>query len=1029
MVNVGHQSNGRVGDPSHHISLQSIDGSNETGFMCVSEDGSVLPNVGVKPFPNRASQIREGRAKHADRVPPFQDVSIADMSGGMGMLHHDDDESRYLEGHQIDTSLPGHAMLTGRPTYTKGIRDFNEYVPAKTVEMSWRTVYGTGGANADTEISFVPTATYNASTVIIPMRKVGSPTGTLTVTLRDAGDSVMDTATVDVTTLPLHSPYEVVFDLDDNDEVAISTTFKINVNYEGGTATNYIQLWYDATNSKFPYRVLDDTSNFSFIPIEYRGGFYIITQPEDRSVSKLYLLGYRGLADSNSADKGKLNDSDNNWTVDELIGFPARIVAGPGSEEEQTWRTITDNTAGVSDVSPDWNIDHTADTEYYIQTDTWQLIETYDFYCTDAKVIDKTLVLAAGSTDYVRRMRWGNDDQTWTEETSSDETFKASKFCAIPHTNTHGRRKTYDLYTARNNNYDGDKNSPNTITRFTTAPFWGTPYLETVRITDHRAWTADEIEYVDQSSDKLWARFDIGDSFVTGVIGEKQFNPVVDLSSSEQIALAVSTNVNIAAEQLELIILDSADNEISLYFPPISAEDDMNDDFKWVVIDLHDDDTVPSHEFIDLSRIKRLRVGLKADLGAMTIKFGKSGLWGLTRPDGQGQYVFEFGERVNNMQEYGGGSGQVLRKPWVGTTRNVYYIEGDHLLPIYLTEITEFEDERNCEMMGVNSGNLFFNVGKKVQRYYAGQLDNLGPEVDYPLPNNRAGYPCTFASYPGRSVVGWDCESTGYSWVGFRRAHGWHESYRSPLRGARIRKIHSFARMDTTDQLFVSEGADIMYLPVSSDAEQDTNYEYNYHGHVQSSRVYGSLRETEKYFHSYEIIQERHTQGSTSDLEVGLRVYYRTNNHSDWTLIDDYTTIPNQEEKIGSNNISGNWIQFLVEFETKKAKYSPIYVSGVLDMIERTKVKNQFAYNIVLTSMNDETLDGSDEGVLGSTKKTQLDTWVNQPLPLKLRSNSIFEDNKIVALEPSAVRQVSHEVDGELEIRIFKLALLEVDDG
>ena len=1024
MVNVGHSTNGIDEERTHHISLQDTDGTNETGFICVAEDGSVLPNIGVSPFPPRASQIREGRATHADKVPPFQDVSIHDMSGGMGTLHHDDDESRYLEGHQLDTSLMGRVMLTGRPMYTKGIRNFNEYRPAKDTVMSWRSIYA--GNNVDTELTLTVGATgYNAELVTVSMRKVGSPTGDITLTLDVDGTPV--TQTFDSASLPTNSPYEIEFDIATK-ELLASTAYKLKINYSGGTTTNYVQLWYDATNSKFPYRVLDDTGDFSCLFFEYRRGMYCVTQPADRSNSKLYLLGYRGLADSNSGDKTKLNDSGNNWTVDELIGFPAILVAGPGSEEEQTWRVITDNEIG-SATMPTWNVAHTTDTEYYIPTDTWQLIETFDFYCTDAKVTDKTLQLAAGSADYVRRMRWGNNDQTWTEETSADEIFKGTKLCAIPHTNTHGRRKTYDLYIARNNNHTGDKNSPNTVTRFSTPPFWGTPYIETVRITDHRAWTADEITNVTQSADKLWARFDVADAFVSGTIGEKQFNPVVDLSASEQIALGVSTSADLSAGQLQLVILDSKDNSITVDFPAIVAEDDMNDDFKWVVIDLHADDTAPTHGYIDLSRIKRMQVSLASDPGAVTIKFGKSGLWALTRPDGQGQYVFEFGERVNNMIEFGGGSGQVTRKPWMGTTKNVYYVEGDHLLPIYLTEITEFEDERNCEMMGVNNGSLFFNAGKKVQRYYAGALDNLGPEVDYPLPSERAGYPCTFASYPGRSFVGWDAGDSGYSWVGFRRSHGWHESYRSPIQGARIKQIHAFGRMDTADQLFVSEGADIMYVQVSPDADQDADFEYNYHGHVQTSRIYGTQRETEKYYHSFEAIQERHPQGSTTDLSVGLRTYYRTNNHSSWTLMGDYTTIPNQEVNIGTNDVSGNWIQFLIEFETKKAKYSPIYVAGVLDMIERTKVKNELSYNIILTSVNDETLDGSDEGVLGSTKKLQLDTWVNQPLPLKLRSNSIFEDNKIVTLEPSSVTLRSHEVDGELETRIFKLKLLEVQDA
>ena len=103
-------------------------------------------------------------------------------------------------------------------------------------------------------------------------------------------------------------------------------------------------------------------------------------------------------------------------------------------------------------------------------------------------------------------------------------------------------------------------------------------------------------------------------------------------------------------------------------------------------------------------------------------------------------------------------------------------------------------------------------------------------------------------------------------------------------------------------------------------------------------------------------------------------------------------------------------------------------VAGVLDAIERTEVKNQYQYTIVLKSGKSKALDGQ-ENEAGSDTITQLNTWVNQPLPLTLNSNSVFEDGKIVMLEPSSIRLIHHEIDKATgaEIRHYSIMLLEVE--
>jgi len=1028
-VNVGH---GLSTKRTHHIKLTDIAGSNTMGLKCVLPNGEEAQAIQVHPYPGTASQLKQGRSKYSDKIPPFLDVPLHDFSGGMGLLHSDEDESRYQYGYKANTTQAGRTMLQGRPTYTKGIRDFNEYQPGIDVLCEWKTIHAS--VTTSHTASFTTTAAYDAAKAFVSVRKVGSPTGNVTLSILNASDVEQVNKTIDCSNIPAYSPYLTEFEFSSALSLSDATVYKVQVAYSGGDASNYIQLWFDDANSKFPFRVIDDTTSFSMLPFEYRGAFYCITQPEDMGDSSIYLLGYRGLADANTGALTTTLDGNDYWTVDALIGYEVRIVAGPGSEEVQTWRTITDNAAG-SLTHATWNVEHTTDTEYVITDDTWRLVEALDFYCSDVVVTDRVLWLASGDNDdYLHRMRWGNDDQTWTWDgevgVSEDaEAFKANKLVAIPHSNPHGRRKTYDLYVGRNNNYDGDKVYPNSVTRLNTPPFYGSPYITTGQLVDGSSWVAESITNVTASADKQWARLDVAAGFVTGALCTKELAPVLDISDAEGFVCGIYTSVNMDAGDLELVLLDAKDNSINLDFPALTAEDDLNDAFKWVTIDLHSDDTAPSHSYIDLSRIKRIQLNLAVDKGAQIIKLGKSGIWTYIRPGPVGQFAMSFGEKINGMVEYGGGGGQVIRRPWIGTTKNVYYVEGDHLLPIYLRELEELEHERNCELMGVNDVYLYFNIGKKLQRYYAGQLDNIGPEVDYPLPSDRAGYPCTMASYPGRAIVGYDCESTGYSWIGYRRNHGWHELYRSAEAGARIRKIHALARLSTIDQLFVSEGADIMYLPLSTNSETEDDFPYVYHGHVESARIYGSpTRETEKYFHDFQVIQEYHDETTSSDKAALIRVYYRTNNQNSYTLIENFDTVPKESNDIGTNNVEGNWIQFLIGLETGKAKYSPILVSGLLGALERLKIKNTYKYRVVLKEGYDKTLDGGTDDLTGKEKYDLLTTWVNDPLPLTLTSNSSYEDGKIVMLEPKPARLVSFEIEAAgREKRVYEITLIEVE--
>jgi hypothetical protein len=377
--------------------------------------------------------------------------------------------------------------------------------------------------------------------------------------------------------------------------------------------------------------------------------------------------------------------------------------------------------------------------------------------------------------------------------------------------------------------------------------------------------------------------------------------------------------------------------------------------------------------------------------------------------------------------EYGGGAGQVTRKPWIGTNRNVYYIEDNQLKPIYLWELEEMEHYRNNELMVVNDVYLYFNVGDKTQRYYAGHLDNVGPDADYGLPSDRQGIPCSGASYPGRVLIAFDA-GDGTSSVLYRKNHGWHEFYRAPLAGERIRKVHIFAREDTSDRVYISQGADILWVPISLNPESDGDYEFTNFGEIITSRIYGGMRETEKYFHALTTVQEAHPSGSQY---AYIKIDYRTSESpATWVNIsDDFSDIPRERNELAStHDVVGRWIQFRIRFETDVCTYSPVLIATILDALERLDSNNTYTYYVKIKAGYDIQMgSGAQEALTGEQKFDQIETWVDDPKPLTLKSNSVFENGKLVFIEPQRGKFVYHHIDknGD-EVRILTLTLIEV---
>ena len=103
-----------------------------------------------------------------------------------------------------------------------------------------------------------------------------------------------------------------------------------------------------------------------------------------------------------------------------------------------------------------------------------------------------------------------------------------------------------------------------------------------------------------------------------------------------------------------------------------------------------------------------------------------------------------------------------------------------------------------------------------IQRYYNQQVDSVGPDKDTGLPEDRQGQIADLCVYPGRYFAAIDA-GDGYSSVLMNNNSGWHEIYRAPNPGERIRHLGYQAISGTRpDRLWISVGDDIVWLVMPS---------------------------------------------------------------------------------------------------------------------------------------------------------------------------------------------------------------------
>jgi len=368
-------------------------------------------------------------------------------------------------------------------------------------------------------------------------------------------------------------------------------------------------------------------------------------------------------------------------------------------------------------------------------------------------------------------------------------------------------------------------------------------------------------------------------------------------------------------------------------------------------------------------------------------------------------------------------------QPWIaptsGTSLGTPY-------PYNLPEMETVRSTKNGAASLVHSVYLYFSLGNGLERYYGGNLDDVGPNREEGLPTDRQGPIVAMIGYPGKYFAVVDAGASGYSSILTRESNGWHEHYRAP-KGQRIRAM-GFQPIPgaTLDRMWVYQGNDVIWLPFPSDTTnelQDSAYLYTHEAALVLSRMHAGMFDVQKVL--------RYIKIQSDNLARGAQYYeldYRLNEDEAWTPLDEkFEESPTQRiDLIGQYGLIGKRLQFRIRSYTTNASISPILLAFIAETVIRTTVKNQ--YGITFRLMDDaHTLTGSREPEKESDPMAilkQLQDWADDSSEgglLEMESSSRLFHKKMVFLNPINVQQLSikpdPEKDGTAEIFVCTTSL------
>jgi hypothetical protein len=362
--------------------------------------------------------------------------------------------------------------------------------------------------------------------------------------------------------------------------------------------------------------------------------------------------------------------------------------------------------------------------------------------------------------------------------------------------------------------------------------------------------------------------------------------------------------------------------------------------------------------------------------------------------------------------------------PWVLKEGGIWEITNDTAHQVRVTGMEAIKSSDNGKAAIIHDVYLFFALGQSYERYFRQTVDDVGPNKDAGLPVLYQGNIVHAVDYPSGVICAVDGGDSGYSSVVFYNESGWHCIYRAPRIGLRIRRLYlqAIPGNPPVQRLWISQGADVLWVPISINPVNDSSYCFIWEGVVTTSYFSSGMLDVNKFYKSLKLkAKNLSTAGCT------VLAQYRADENTAWiSLPTAFDTSPGQEKDMTADySLTGKQLQMRLILRTSDTTKTPTLLASVLNAFVIDPVKFTFTMNFRAAD-RDVDLNSDFDPVGAKVKIDQLNAWIADGKPLTMNSCSDLYDNKILfpLRQPVKPLEVVEE-EGGREVHICQIMLLE----
>ena len=1027
-VEVGPQ----IKQSTHHVSL--TDGEKTLGLIICDSKGAADPfNISMDPNQRSALRTKSGTTKYEDLEEPWSATAQDDWSGGRALEDYETDTTRFFDSKRCQTAWQ---QIYNAPLeyYAKGLKDAISNYPGS---VHWKMIESSNAYATHFSI----TTSIGIGQLYILLRRRGVPESGLTVSLCNDDNGVPGSVitqhvyTVDEITDVVSEFRKFTFS-----ELSLAAgTYWIMAKADRGELSNCWQIgmkpveesstkvykgrWGSFYGYDLYYRLsAADTGRMARF-FTYKQLTFALTQLPTGE-PKLYVNGEIGMYkptedapepepedpenpdDPESTpepvtpavefDPYKIIDKAKSWTVDQWKGCRVGIINGTGiAETESVWRTVVSNDIDSLTVDAPWTIEQDESTVYIItDTDTFYEIpqETHGLtgYVTDIIIANDIIFFAQGDRIPIRKMKWANGN-----------------WMSIADEYQHYMMPPVDPDAEEEPDPEED---PRELVLIQNCAM----YLQTVRDTNGlMLWRAQNDDDHHQIS--------VSQSAITDWLPEQivlaDLNPEVDDGNGNMIREADSIIPRGESELFTAGVDFMKPDDVSVLYKitagvitgdgatfsvafQASEDNIIYEDVKTVQLETNQEELYAA--FTTKRRWRRLHITITAgsspvmeSLKIETVPYDKF-VTSMTFNDSYG--------KITGLNEYPQMMNTQYKTLWINREGMIHSISGENVVDtINLEELSTVMEEWNGKSSMVHNVYYYFRwMRGGIQRYYNQQVDAVGPDRDTGLPEERQGQISDMLAYPGRYFAAIDAVD-GVSCVLLNNNSGWHEIYRAPNAGERIRAIGFQAISGTRpDRLWISVGDDIVWLVMPSNtlkAYYDKEAEYTHESVLVSSWMSIGMVDVIKQWGSMNIMAE-HLEADNVYIEADYQIdqdptWYPMNEH--------YVTSPDQEVKFKANfGVSAKRLRYRLRLQTNDKSKTPFVKAVVMKTVIKIGTKYSFGMSC-RNVVNDVNLRGEVETISPWDRLETLLEWANNATALHMEAFTYPFDNKIVFVDPPHV--------------------------